>query len=88
MVSPEGYSEVDPREAVMSMLTPEEVAARIGRGEDVIRSLCHFLFFFTSEEAAGEWTSEHPGTATFPIEEGFELGRRWIAHKWGIGAEP
>jgi hypothetical protein len=18
----------------------------------------------------------------FPIEEGFELGRRWIAHKW------
>jgi transcription termination factor NusB len=36
-------------------------------------------------EAADEWTAEHPGTVAFPIEEGFELGRRWIAHKWGIG---
>lgn len=84
-VSPQGYRDVDPPEAVMSVLTPEEVAARTGRGEDVIRSLCHFLFFFASEEAAREWTAEHPGTVTFPIEEGFELGRRWIAHKWGIG---
>ena len=84
-VSPQGYRDVDPPEAVMSMLTPEEVAARTSRGEDVIRSLCHFLFFFASEEAAREWTAEHPGTVTFPIEEGFELGRRWIAHKWGIG---
>jgi alkylmercury lyase len=86
VVSPEGYGDVEPPSAVMSMLSPEEVAARIERGEDVIRSLCHFLFFFASEDAAQEWTSEHPGTTTFPIEEGFELGRRWIAHKWGIGA--
>ena len=86
LVSPEGYRAVEPSSAVMSMLSPDEVAARIGRGEDVIRSLCHFLFFFASEDAAQEWTSEHPGTTTFPIEEGFELGRRWIAHKWGIGA--
>ncbi len=84
-VSPEGYRDVDPPEAVMSVLTPEEIAARTGRGEDVIRSLCHYLFFFASEEAAREWTAEHRGTVTFPIEEGFELGRRWIAHKWGIG---
>jgi alkylmercury lyase len=83
-VSPEGYRDIDPPEAVMSMLTPEEVAARTSRGEDVITSLCQFLFFFTSEESAREWTIEHPGTVTFPIEEGFELGRRWIAHKWGI----
>jgi alkylmercury lyase len=85
-VSPRGYRDIDPPEAVMSMLTPEEVAARTGRGEDVIRSLCHFLFFFASEDVAREWTAEHPGTVTFPIDEGFELGRRWIAHKWGIGS--
>ena len=85
IVSPEGYRDIDPPEAVMSMLTPEEVAARTSRGEDVITSLCHFLFFFSSEEAARDWTAEHPGTVTFPLEEGFELGRRWIAHKWGIG---
>jgi alkylmercury lyase len=84
-VSPEGYRDIDPPEAVMSMLTPDEVAARTSRGEDVITSLCHFLFFFGSEAAAREWTAGPPGTVTFPLEEGFELGRRWIAHMWGIG---
>ena len=85
IVSPDGYRDIVPSEAVMSMLSADEVAARIERGEDVIRSLCHWIFFFASEEAAREWTSERPGTVTMPIEEGFELGRRWIAHKWGIG---
>jgi alkylmercury lyase len=84
LVAPGGYRDIAPPEAVMSMLAPEEVAARLGRGEDVIQGLCHFLFFFASEEAAREWTSQHPGTVTFPIEDGFELGRRWIAHKWGV----
>ena len=84
--SPEGFSDLQPPEAVMSMLTPEEAGARIERGEDVIQSLCHWLYFFASEEAAREWTSERPGTTTFPLEEGFELGRRWIAHKWRIAA--
>ncbi len=85
-VSPDGFREIEPPEAVMSMLSPEEVHARVSRGEDVISSLCHWTFFFASEDAAREWTAEHPGTTTFPLEEGFELGRRWIAHKWGIGA--
>jgi alkylmercury lyase len=82
--SAEGFDDLEPPEALMSMLTPEEVGARLERGEDVIQSLCHWIFFFASEDAAREWTSERPGTATFPIEEGFELGRRWMAHKWGI----
>lgn len=82
--SAEGFQDLEPSEAVMSMLTPEEVGARLDRGEDVIQGLCHWIYFFASDEAAREWTSEHPGTATFPIEEGFELGRRWMAHKWGI----
>ena len=84
--SPEGFSDLQPPEAVMSMLTPEEVGARIERGEDVIQGLCHWLYFFASEEAARKWTSERPGTTTFPLEEGFELGRRWLAHKWGISS--
>jgi alkylmercury lyase len=84
--SPEGFSDLEPPEAVMSMLTPDEVGARVDRGEDVIQGLCHWLYFFASEEAARAWTSERPGTTTFPLEEGFELGRRWIAHKWGISS--
>lgn len=84
--SPSGFRDLEPPEAVMSMLTPEEVGARLERGEDVIRSLCHWIYFFASEKAARDWTSERPGTATFQVEEGFELGRRWMAHKWGIGS--
>jgi alkylmercury lyase len=82
--SPSGFRDLNPPDAVMSILTPEEIGARVERGEDVIQGLCHWLFFFASEEAAREWTSEHPGTTTFSLEEGFELGRRWLAHKWGI----
>jgi alkylmercury lyase len=85
--SPSGFRDLEPPEAVMSMLSPEEVGARLERGEDVIRSLCHWIYFFASEEAAREWTSERPGTTTFPIDEGFELGRRWMAHKWGISSK-
>lgn len=84
--SPSGFRDLEPPEAVMSMLTPEEVGARLERGEDVIRSLCRWIHFFASEEAAREWTSERPGTTTFPLEEGVELGRRWLAHKWGISS--
>jgi alkylmercury lyase len=85
--SPSGFRDLEPAEAVMSMLAPEEVGARLERGEDVIQGLCHWLYFFASEQAAREWTSERPGTTTFPIAEGFELGRRWMAHKWGIGSK-
>jgi len=84
--TPSGFRDLVPREAVMSVLTPEEIGARPERGEDVIQGLCHWLYFFASEEAAREWTSERPGTTTFPIEEGFELGRRWMVHKWGIAS--
>ena len=84
--SPSGFRDLNPPDAVMSILTPEEIGARVERGGDVIQGLCHWLYFFASEEAAREWTSERPGTTTFPLEEGFELGRRWMEHKWGISA--
>lgn len=85
--TPSGHRDLKPTGAVMSMLTPEEVGARLERGEDVIQCLCHWLHFFASEEAAREWSFERAGTTTFPIQEGFELGRRWMAHKWGIGSK-
>jgi alkylmercury lyase len=84
--SPVGFRNLEPPEAVMSMLATAEAAARVERGEDVIQSLCHWIYFFASEKAAHEWTSERPGTITFPIEQGFELGRLWMAQKWAIGA--
>ena len=84
--TPSGFRDLVPAEAVISMLTPEEIGTRLARGEDIIQGLCHWLYFFASEEAAREWTSERPGTTTLRIEEGFELGRRWMAHKWRISS--
>jgi len=84
--SPQGFSDLQPPEAVMSILTAEEIGARVERGEDVIQGLCHWLFFFVSEDSAREWTAARPGTTTFPLEERVELGRRWLAHKWGMSA--
>jgi Alkylmercury lyase len=75
-VAPDRLRDIEPPGAVMSMLSPEKVVARRERGDDVIRSLCHWIFFFASEEAAREWTSERPATTTLPLEEGFELGRQ------------
>jgi alkylmercury lyase len=87
-VSPDGYRDITPVGAAMSMLSPDEISARLQRGEDVIHSLCRWILFFSSQAAAREWTAERPGTVTFPIEEGFELGRRLLARKWGLDPFP
>jgi alkylmercury lyase len=51
-VSPEGVRDLEPSRALMSWLRPEELAARAESGGDVIRNFCHFVHFFTSDEAA------------------------------------
>lgn len=84
-VSPEGVSDLEPSGAVMSFLDPGTLEARgvEGWGGDVIRNGCHFIHFFASDEAAQAWISQHPGTIQLSIEDGFELGRRWIAYAFG-----
>jgi hypothetical protein len=53
----------------------------------VIRNGCHFIHFFASSEAAQAWISEHPGTLELAMGDGFEVGRRWVAHAFGVGAD-
>lgn len=84
-VSPEGFRDLEPSGAVMSWLLPDELAARAEAGGDVIRNFCHFIHFFVSEEAAQEWIAQHPGTTQISIADGFEIGRRWVGHVWGVG---
>ena len=87
-VSPEGFTDLEPSEAVMSFLDPAEFEARgdADWGGDVIRNGCHYIHFFASSEAAQAWISEHPGTLELAIADGFEVGRRWVAHAFGMGA--
>jgi alkylmercury lyase len=87
VVSPEGFRDLEPSGAVMSFLAPDELAARAEAGGDVIRNFCHFVHFFASKEAAQTWIEGHPGTTQISIADGFEIGRRWVGHVWGLGAD-
>lgn len=53
IISPDKVLEVEPRSAVTSFIIPELDKVR----SDVIRSFCHYVHFFASEETAEEWVS-------------------------------
>jgi alkylmercury lyase len=69
MVTPEGVKQVEPPEAVVSLVAPEA-------SPDVRRVFCDYVNFFHSAEAAAGWLAEHPGATTLPVAEAYELGRR------------
>lgn len=63
-VSNDGPHEVRPADAVLSFLAP-----RRQFDADVVRSFCHFVRFFASEDRS------KPGTFTLSIEDGYRLGQ-------------
>jgi len=83
-VAPEGVSDVAPQGAVMSFLLPGEE----GLSGDVIRSFCHYVHFFASNQAARAWTAEHEDTFQLSIEDGFELGRFWAVRNFAADPDP
>ncbi len=75
VVGPDGVRDVSPAGAVTSFLRPDGPL-----GRDVIRSFCHHVFFFSSEEAGEQWISDRDDHFLVTLEQGFELGRRvWEA---------
>ena len=69
-VDPDGVKEYSPTSAVVSFLVPER-----SFDHNVILNFCHYVHFFTSEEAAQGWLAKHDGTFLLSIEDAFELGR-------------
>lgn len=70
-VSPDGVAGLDPAGAVVSLLTPDKPF-----DDDVRQSLCHFVHFFVSPDAAAAWTADHPGTFWVSVEDAYEIARR------------
>ncbi len=68
-VTPEGVEQVEPPEAVVSVVAPEA-------SPDVRRVFCDYVNFFHSSEAAAGWLADHPGATTLPVSEAYVLGRR------------
>jgi alkylmercury lyase len=67
-VTPEGVTGLEPPEAVMSLLYPEDELT-----EKAIQSFCHRVYFFESPETAHEWIAGRPGMFTVTIDEAFQL---------------
>jgi alkylmercury lyase len=68
-VTPEGVKQVEPLDAVVSLVAPEA-------SPDVRRVFCDYVNFFYSAEVATGWLAEHPGATTLPVAEAYQLGRR------------
>jgi alkylmercury lyase len=69
-VTSEGIADLDPPEAVVSLLLPEG-----GFTDDAIARFCHRIYFFSSPGSATEWIAGRPGMFFIPVGEAFELGR-------------
>jgi alkylmercury lyase len=72
-VTPEGVTDLDPPEAVVSFLLPEDGERFI---EDAIARFCHQIYFFDSPRSAQTWIGDRPGRYYLTVEEAFELGKR------------
>lgn len=68
-ITADGVEQVEPPEAVVSLVAPDASA-------DIRRSFCDYVNFFSSNEAASSWLSKHPGATTLPVKEAYRLGRR------------
>ncbi len=77
-VTPNGVEDIEPKETVVSFLIPDEQKAN----ENVVASFCHFVHFFSSEDAAAKWIASHPGTFAMSLDEAFELGKKINVHRY------
>ncbi len=77
-VTPERVERTAPESAVMSILDPPENIL-----EDIVSKFCHYVFFFASTDAGGQWTDENPGTRLMSIPDAFELGRLKNLRRFG-----
>jgi alkylmercury lyase len=67
-VTPTGVTELDPPDAVVSLVTPDAPAS-------VRSAFCHQVHFFATRDAAAPWLAEHPEAVVVGVQEGFQLAQ-------------
>jgi alkylmercury lyase len=67
-VTAERVEEVEPADALVSLVVPEAV-------DNIRRAFCHQVHFLSSPEAATRWRAGHPAGVTLPVAEAFQLGQ-------------
>lgn len=71
-ISPDAIESAKPAGVVISFIKPE--AAKVQ--ESIVTHFCHYVYFFSSENAGQRWVSGNPGTFLLSLIEAFALGHR------------
>lgn len=72
-VTPDRVLAVDPPEAVVSSVRPDE------KVNDIRKDICSVGLFFSSHEVAKDWLATHPDGFLHSVEEDFEVHRQVFA---------
>jgi alkylmercury lyase len=75
VVTPEDVRQVQPAGTVLTFLRRERPF-----DADTITTFCRYVPFFASDDAAGEWTAQHPGTFVLSLAQGIEIAHRANRH--------
>jgi alkylmercury lyase len=81
-VTADGTHGVSPAGTVLSFLAPERPF-----DAECPAQLLPFRALFASEQAAREWTAEHPGTFTISVDDSLRLGQRTNAATFGAALD-
>ncbi len=81
-VSPERVDLVQPADAVVSFLLPKPYDIDT-TATNRMACFCHFVFFFASRDSGKRWTTRHPGTFFYSVEDAFALGKRLNQQHFG-----
>lgn len=67
-VEPDAIREVEPANAVVSIVAPDGSAS-------IRAAFCDEVHFFASGDVAEDWLDHHPGATVLPVADAYELGR-------------
>jgi alkylmercury lyase len=80
-VTPEEIKSAEPRGAVVSFLLPG--ADEFVSAANLVKTFCHFIFFFASRASGERWVAKHPGTFLYSLNDAFGLAKHFNARNFG-----
>ncbi|MGH8703918.1 MAG: organomercurial lyase [Burkholderiales bacterium] len=83
VVTPQRIESAAPEGALVSFLMPEAGDFDAGAA-NVMKTFCHFVFFFASSASGEHWVRKHPGTFLYSLDDAFALAKRLNARNFGF----
>ncbi len=74
-LGPDRLEEVDPADAVVSIVTLDRSKVDTSSMEAIYGNFCEQIHFFASREEAEGWAAERENIDILSVEEGYELGK-------------